>query len=218
MAQARNRDQPGAVPPPRQDDEPRCGGGQDSPGAGGATDGSTLAWSVTAMADALARLAAATTADTPRAVAAATEAVWWITAVDVAMTRHHPQAYGRALSAVDPAARRAIERSIAGLRYIRGQLGLHADPADFIRPQAAGDAGTPATAWTWHLVSPPRAQRSSAREPSPYREYRAQLAGRPLAEALRQAADFLCYAHAVATGARHHDHPMPLGAGLALPG
>jgi hypothetical protein len=159
------------------------------------------------MADALARLAAATTADAPRAVAAATEAVWWITAVDAAVTRHHPQAYGRALAALDPAARRAIERSIAGLRYIRSQLGLHADPAEFIQPQAAGDAGIPATAWTWHPVSPPRAQRSGAREPSPYREYRAQLAGRPLGEALRQAADFLGRAYATAT-AGHHDHAV----------
>ncbi|MCW2934097.1 MAG: hypothetical protein JWM19_5059 [Actinomycetia bacterium] len=218
MAQARNRDQPGAVPPPRQDDKPRRAGRQDSQGAGRATGDSSLAWSVTAMADALARLAAATTADAPRAVAAATESVWWITAVDAAMTRHHPQAYGRALAALDPAARRSVERSIAGLRYIRSQLGLHADPADFIRPQAAEDAGIPATAWTWHPVSPPRAQRSTVREQSPYREYRAQLAGRPLGDALRQAAGFLCYAHASVAGTRHHDHPMPFGAGLALPG
>lgn len=84
------------------------------------------------MADALARLAAATTADTPHAVAAATEAVWWITAVDAAMTRHHPQVYRRDLAALDP--------------------------ADFIQPQPAGDGSAPATARTWHPVSSPRAR------------------------------------------------------------
>lgn len=208
MAQPRNRDQPGTVPPPRQDDEPRRAGRQDNLGPGRETGDSSLAWSVTAMTDALARLAAATAADTPHAVAAATESVWWITAVDAAMTRRHPQAYGRALAALDPAARRAIERSIAGLRYIRSQLGFHADPADFIQTQAAGNGDTPATAWTWHLVSPPRAQRSTAREQSPYREYRAQLAARPLAEALTQVADFLSQAHATAAG--RHDHALPV--------
>jgi hypothetical protein len=214
MAQARDRDQDGTVPMPRQDDGPPCPGKHDSPGGGRAAGGSSLAWSVTAMADALARLATATSADTPHAVAAATEAVWWITAVDAAMTRHHPQAYRRALAALDPAARNATERSIAGLRYIRSQLGIHADPADFIQPRPANDGSAPATAWTWHPVSPPRAQRSGARESSPYREYRAQLAGRPLAQALSQAADFLSQAHATASRAGHRDSALSREAGL----
>jgi hypothetical protein len=203
MAQPPNRDQRSAVHPPRLDDGPRCPGRQDSLGAGPETGGSSLAWSIAAMADALARLAAATAR--PRAVAAVAEAVWWITAVDAAITRHHPRAYDRALAALDPAGRKATQRSIAGLRYVRSQLGTHADPADFIQPHPSG-GGAPVTAWTWHLVSPPSAQRDGTREPSPYREYRAQLAGRPLAEALRQAASFLSRAHATATSnaAGHH--------------
>lgn len=43
--------------------------------------------SVTAMSDALRRLAQASAAPTPQAVAAATEAVWWVTTVDAALTR-----------------------------------------------------------------------------------------------------------------------------------
>jgi hypothetical protein len=38
-------------------------------------------------------------------------------------------ASSRPPAALDPAARRAVEGSFAGLRFIRGQLGYHADPA-----------------------------------------------------------------------------------------
>ncbi len=160
--------------------------------------GSGLAWSLTAVSGALRRLAAAT--DTPQAVTAATEALWWITTADAALNRDHPAPCSRALAALDPAARRAVERSLAGLRYIRGQLGYHADPADFIQaqPRPGSGNGTPA-AWTWSPVSPPSPQRGGAREASPYREYRAQLAGRPLAEALKLTAGFLAQAHAAAS-------------------
>jgi len=153
-----------------------------------------LAWSVAAMSDALRRLAGASAANVPQAVAAACEAAWWVTVVDAAMTRHHPDAYGRALTDLDPAARRAVQGSLTGLRLIRGQLGYFADPGDFIQP-----APGPASQWTWSAVSPPRPQRGSAREASPYREYRAHLAGKPVAAALGQAAGFLCRAYASAT-------------------
>jgi hypothetical protein len=153
------------------------------------------------MTDALRRLAEAG-ADGPRAVAAATEAVWWVTAVDAAMSRHHPGAYGRALAHLDPAARRAVEGSLAGLRFIRGQLGYYADPGDFIQRAPGAD---PAARWTWSAVPPPVPQRGSARDASPYREYRDQLAGRPVAEVLGQAAGFLCHAHAPAC--REHRSP-----------
>jgi len=192
MAEVRKRELPGTVPgPPR-----RHASGDGREGAGGvrpAGDGG-LEWSVAAMTDALRRLAEAG-ADGPLAVAAATEAVWWITTVDAAMSRHHPGAYGRALARLDPAARRAVEGSLAGLRFIRGQLGYYADPGDFIQPAPGAD---PAARWTWSAVPPPAPQRGSARDASPYREYRDQLAGRAVAEVLGQAAGFLCHAHAPA--------------------
>jgi hypothetical protein len=166
-------------------------------------DGSPLGWSLASVSEALCRLAAA--AETPQAVAAATEAVWWITTADAALNRHHPGPYGRALAALDPAARRATERSLAGLRFIRSQLGYRADPADFIKAQPAPGSSnsTPAAAWTWSLLPPPSPQRAAAREASPYREYRAQLAGRPLGEALNLTAGFLAQAHAAAPDRRH---------------
>jgi hypothetical protein len=48
-----------------------------------------LAWSVTAMPDALRRLAWASAAEMPQAIAGATEAVWRVTAVDAALTRRY---------------------------------------------------------------------------------------------------------------------------------
>lgn len=168
---------------------------------GGQADGSPPGWSLASASEALRRLAAA--AETPQAVAAATEAVWWITTADAALNRRHPGPYGRALASLDPAARRAVERSLAGLRFIRAQLGYRADPADFIQVQPApASSGTPAEDWTWSPLPPPSPQRGAAREASPYREYRAQLAGRPLTEALNLTAGFLAQAHAAAPARR----------------
>jgi hypothetical protein len=199
MAGVRKREPPGAVPGPPRGHARNAG--QDSADGGPAGGDGALAWSVAAMTDALHRLAGAR-ADEPRAVAAATEAVWWATAVDAAMSRRHPGAYGRALAALDPAARRAVEGSLAGLRFIRGQLGYCADPGDFIQPAHGAD---PAAQWTWSAVPPPAPQRGSARDVSPYREYRDHLSGRPVAEVLGRAAGFLCQAHAAAC--RGHRSP-----------
>jgi hypothetical protein len=215
MAGARNHEQPGTMPGPRRA-RPR-GGGQDSADVGReagdvgreAGDG-TLAWSVAAMSDAQRRLARASAANVPQAAAAATEAAWWVTVVDAAMTRHHPDAYARALADLDPAARKAVEGSLAGLRFIRGQLGYSADPGDFIQPGPAPGPG-PAAQWTWSAVSPPPQRRGSARDASPYREYRAHLAGRPVAETLGRAVGFLVRAHATATRPGHRTTPSPPG-------
>jgi hypothetical protein len=202
MAEARKLTQPGAVPAARRHQETRSPEGRDS-AARSQTGDSTLA----AMSDAVRRLASA--ADGPQTVAAATEAVWWITTADAAMNRQHPGAYSRALAALDPAARRAVEGSLAGLRFIRGQLGYYADPADFIQeqPDPSGTRSRPA-AWTWSALSPPAPQRGTAREASPYREYRAQLADHPVADTLRRAAEFLSQAHA-ASRARHPPDSVP---------
>jgi len=186
MADTRERGQPGTGPRPRRGDGGR-GTSTGSP-AGGED---ALAWSVSAMSGALRRIGDACGADVPQAVARATEAVWWVTVVDAAITRHCPAAYRGALAALDPAARRAVEKSLAGLRFIRGQLGYSADPGDFIRPAP----GAPASAWTWRSVPPPSPRRGTARDTSPYREYRTQLAGRPLTEALTLTAGFLSRIH-----------------------
>jgi hypothetical protein len=89
-----------------------------------------LGWSLAAVPHAMGRLA--TAKDAPQAVAAATWAVWWITTTaDAALNRRHPEACGHALAALDPAERRTVEASLAGLRFIRSQLGSNADPPSF---------------------------------------------------------------------------------------
>jgi hypothetical protein len=203
------REQPGTVPGPYQDrEEPRLQG-QDSAAGGRQAGGRALACALTALSDALRRLAAAGAGDMPQAIAAATEAVWWVTTVDAAMTRHHPSAYGRALAGLDPAARRAVEGVLTGLRFVRSQLGYSADPEDFISlPPAAGADPTPE--WTWSAVPPPSPQRGKSRDVSPFRQYRTQLAGRPVADALGLAAGFLAQAHAAADPACHRASRAPL--------
>jgi hypothetical protein len=200
MADAPAGGQPGTVPGPRDDHEVPHPLRQDGAGGAGQAGDDTLAWSLTAMSGALRRLAAARASNTPQAVAAATEAVWWVTVVDAAMTRRHPAAYGRALAALDPAERRAIEGSLAGLRFVRIQLGQYADPGDFIQPPPGPSAGR-GRGWTWSELPPPP-QRGRTREVSPYRQYRAQLAGRPVARVLERVAGFLSQAHATAGASR----------------
>ena len=192
MPQAPDREQPGPAPSPEPGHHTLQPARPHS-----APAGSALAWSLAAASEALRRLAAA--ADTPQAVAAATEAVWWITTADAALNRDHPRPYGRTAAALDPAVRRAVERSLAGFRFIRSQLGYHADPADFIQAQARPGSNRSPAAWTWNQLPPPSQQRGSTREASPYREYRVQLAGRPLPEALKLTARFLTQAHIAAT-------------------
>ncbi len=128
-------------------------------------DDSALDWSVTAMACALRRVDEASAADLPQAIAAATEAMWWVTAVDAAMARHHPAAYGRALAALDPAARRAVEKTFAGLRFIRSQLGHSADPGDFIQHRPA--PGAPGATWMWRPLPPPPRSAAERARPAP---------------------------------------------------
>jgi hypothetical protein len=202
-ADTRAGEPPGAVPGPWQDHEEHRPGTQDSQDHALQAGDDPLAWPVAAMSGALRRFTAAGAGDIPQAVAAAAEAVWWITVVNAAVNRHHPAAYSQALAALDPAPRRAVERSLAGLRFIRSQLSTCADPADFIQPPPSPGA-RPATAWTWNEVSPPHPQRGKARDVSPYREYRAQLAGRPVAAALGQASGFLAQVHATATRPGRH--------------
>jgi hypothetical protein len=124
------------------------------------------------------------------------EAVWWVTMVDATVVRYHPATYDRALARVDPAARRVIEGTFAGLRFVRNRMGYHTDPADFIQPQDGDDAGdAPVAAWTWSPVPAPALGPVSAAgrawEMSRYREYRAQLVGRRIGDTTGLAAAFL---------------------------
>ena len=123
-----------------------------------ATEATALDWSVSTMRDVTGRLLPVRAADQVRVVAAVSEAVWWVTIVNATLLRYHAGAYDSILAGQSPAQRRLIEGTLAGLRFVRNQMGLHLAPADFIRP-AAGRPGpdedrSPAWIWT-SLPEPP---------------------------------------------------------------
>jgi hypothetical protein len=152
-----------------------------------------LDWTFTAMHDTTDRLLRARSWDQPHAFAAISEAVWWVTMVDATLVRYHPDAYDAALAGHGETERRVIEGTFGGLRFVRNWMGYHVDHADFIRPQLS--PRSPVAAWTWR--SRPRPvlallpERGQEWEMSRYREYQAQLAGRPVGETFRRAAGFL---------------------------
>jgi hypothetical protein len=157
-------------------------------------------WSVMAMTEAAGRLAAAGCWDLPHLAAAVGETVWWVTLVDSTLVRYHPRGYEAALASRDVRPRQT-EETLAGLRYVRNQLGRSADPAQFVRP-AANDDG--ATAWTWSPLPEPElgALAAHARqwELSRYHAYQARLAGRDIARTFARCAAFLAQAASLATG------------------
>jgi hypothetical protein len=161
------------------------------------TETDALGWTFTAMREAIDRLLRAGSLDRPHAFAAISEAVWWATMVDATLVRYHPDAYDAALAGHDAAERRAVEGTFGGLRFVRNWMGYHVDHADFIQPQPdpARPGAGPIAAWTWQSRPEPVLASLPARgqewEMSRYREYQAQLAGRPVGETFRLAAAFL---------------------------
>lgn len=212
MADARNCEQCGALFEPLREHERFCSAScriaWNGRGAGSRRSGeAALAWSVAAVADSARRLADARALDLTHALALVSEAVWWVTIVDATMIRYHRQAYDRTLAVLDPAARRAVEETFAGLRFVRNQMGYRINPADFIEPQPGlSDTGNvPVASWTWKPVPapPPGTVLPRSREwvASRHRAYLAQLAGRPVGEVTARAAAFLGQVHAIAVGA-----------------
>lgn len=203
MADVRNCDHCGTAFEPRREHERFCSGScrrsWNSENTGGPQTGdAALGWSVTAMADAAQRLAAARAMDVPHALAVISEAVWWVTIVDATMIRYHAADRDRALRNLAPADRRSTEGTFTGLRFVRNQLGYQADPADFIQPPA-GDVEAPVSVWTWKTFPPPPHRPLSPRgrswEASRHREYQAHLAGRPAGDVIDRAVAFLGTVH-----------------------
>src|ERR1700734_600005 len=139
---------------------------------------SALAWSVTAMGDAVARLGQMKAADRPRAFAVIGEAVWWVTTLDATLGRH-----------------RVIEEARGGLRFVRNRMGDEADLAEFIGTGGPGAGEVPITAWRWKLVPQPGpgplTPRGQAWEMTRYRAYLARLAGRAVGETFGCTAEVL---------------------------
>lgn len=163
-----------------------------------------LDWTMTAMTDAGERFARAAAWDRPRALAAVSEATWWVTIVDATVVRYYPRAYDAVLAGQPAEYRRVTEETLAGLRYVRNQMG-HLDPAAFIR--AAGRRGSSgrAAGWVWNPLPEPAVDSLSERghewEMTRYRAYQARLADHDVAETFALTTSFLEQtARQVATG------------------
>ena len=158
---------------------------------------SALVWAITAMSDTTERLPRMAAWDRPRAFAVIGDAVWWVTIVDATLVRHHPQAYDAALAGHSPAQRELTEGTLAGLRFVRNQIGHGADLAGFTGPGTAvprAGAGR-ITAWAWKPVPEPELaslpRRGQAWEMTRYRAYQVHLAGHTTGESFGRAAAFL---------------------------
>lgn len=157
------------------------------------------------MRDSTDRLPRVTELDCPRAFAVISEAVWWVTIVDGTLVRYHPEAYDRELRSRSPEDQALIEETMAGLRFVRNQMGQDVDHTDFIRPNSAanGNRHGHVRAWTWSHMPEPGCTSLSPRgqewELSRYRAYRSRLADHPVGQTFRLATEFLIDASAAAT-------------------
>jgi len=177
-----------------------------------AAQATALDWSVTAMCDVTERLRRVRAGDQARTLVAISEAVWWVTIVDATLVRHHPGSYDAILAGRSPAERRLIETTLAGLRFVRNQMGHDRDPADFICPapgRPGSDQDSIAT-WIWASLPEPRlaslAPSGRAWERARYHAYQAQLAGHPVGDVFGRAAAFLKVAAANADLQHTHRH------------
>jgi hypothetical protein len=177
--------------------------------AGDLTAGaSALVWAITAMSDTTEQLPRMRAADWPRAFAVIGEAVWWVTIVDATLVRHHPPAYDRVMAGQPPGQRQLTEGTLAGLRFVRNQIGHGADLGGFIGPGAPGPgAGTGRiTGWAWKPVPEPELAplppRGRAWEMTRYRAYQVHLAGHTIGESFGRAAKFLKLAAAGAASSK----------------
>jgi hypothetical protein len=166
-----------------------------------------LDWSITAMRDAVQRLACDQGLDHAQGFAVISDAVWWVTLVDATLVRYHHQAYESAMESQAPARRGAIEGTFAGLRFARNQMGYHLDPADFIQPDERhpGPAHSDVTSWRWRSLPEPDLgslpHRGRSWEMTRYRAYQTQLADHTIGETFGWAAAFLNLAFATPAAA-----------------
>jgi hypothetical protein len=161
-----------------------------------AADLSALDWSITAMREATERLFRVRAWDRARAYGVVSEAVWWVTIVDATLVRYYPDSYDSVLDDLPAEQRLLAEDTLAGLRFVRNQMG-NADYLDFVSPGAgaAGPDDGGICTWTWNPVPlpvlaplPPRGQ---AWEMTRFRAYEARLAGHTIGETFSQAVSFL---------------------------
>jgi hypothetical protein len=171
-----------------------------------------LDWSLTAMTEAAARLArsrppgAGVTTEAV-AVVAVSDAVWWVTIVDATLIRYHPDSYDATMDALPAARQQEIEQTLAGLRFVRNQMGVHRDPGEFIGAcPDSGNGEKRGGALTWSQLPPPAAGDLSASgqewEHGRYLAYSERLAGQSVVHAFALATRFLRHAAASAAAAQ----------------
>jgi len=164
-----------------------------------------LGWSSVAMREATQRLLSETVPGRRPAYVLISEAVWWVTIVDATLVRYYPDTYDALLASQPAGQGRLIEGTLAGLRFVRNQMGYHTDHADFVRPPHGrggrrGSGAGPVSAWAWRplpepavgFLPPPRQEWELGR----HRAYQAHLAGRTMGEVFERAARFLTLAAA----------------------
>ena len=160
-----------------------------------APDESALAWAIVAMSDAVARLPRFAALDRPRVFAVVSEAVWWVTIVDANLVRYHPDVYDRELASRPEHERLLIEETMAGMRFVRNQVGNDIDRGYFIQPGAAASDSGRAQDWTWASLPEPSCESLSPRglawEMDRYRAYESRLAGRTVVSTFSCAGAFL---------------------------
>jgi hypothetical protein len=147
------------------------------------------------MTEATDRLPRVAGLDRRRAFAVISEAVWWVTIVDGNLVRYHPETYDSELAGRRDANRLEVEETLAGLRFVRNQIGNDIDRGDFIRPVTGAAGPRHARDWTWTSLPEPTGETMSPRglewEMTRYKAYQSRLAGRPVVATFRCAASFL---------------------------
>jgi len=155
-----------------------------------------LDWSVNAMTEVTDRLAEHSAKAGSAMAIAVSDATWWVTLVDATLVRYHPGGYDVTLNSLPADEREEIEQTLAGLRFVRNQMGVHLDPAAFLADL------------TWNALSEPDTRDLTPRgqdwERSRYRAYQEWLAGRPVTRAFTLSARFL---RLVAASSEQGDQP-----------
>jgi len=181
--------------------------------------GAALDWSLTAMSEATGRLARARSLDPRHAAVAVSDATWWVTIVDATLVRYHPGSYDAAMDAQPSHQRAEIELTLTGLRYVRNQMGVHLDPAEFVAVMPATRSG-PASL-TWRPLPPPEAAELSPRgqewERGRYLAYQERLAGHSITRTFALATRFLRLAATITPPQPRPAQASPSGAVPAEP-
>ncbi|MGN6681529.1 MAG: hypothetical protein ACTHKL_27490 [Streptosporangiaceae bacterium] len=164
---------------------------------------SALQWSIAAMSETTRRLRRIPARERPRAFAIVSEAVWWVTMVDATLVRHHPDTYDDAMARLAREERQLVEGTLAGLRFVRNQIGGEADLAEFVAPGERRPSAERVTGWRWMPVPEPALALLSSRgqtwEMTRYRAYQDHLAEHTIGETFARAAEFLQLAAASTT-------------------